>query len=212
MKLTRSRPIKYLLVGLINCLFAFKASGQLIINKNLKLLSNETSVEKFVTANNFDYALVVWSNSNWSSINEQFSCLIKQNNTWYITKILSPTVSGPPELAPLIIKQIKLSKIQADSLINILKPDSAFRYSEWQFANLPDTCGYIKNGKRTGIYGIHDAGTYHLVELSNKKTKTLRFYAATQYLYTCYPHIPEFGILQNFVNTCTKLWKATDNL
>jgi hypothetical protein len=212
MKLTISHHIKYLLVAFVNCLFAYSANGQLVINKNLKLHPNETSIEKFSAVNNFDYALIVWVTSNWSNSNEEFSCLIKQNNNWYITKILSPNMSGPPELVPMVIKQRRLKKTQADSLMNILKPDSAFRYSQSEFTNLPDTCSHIKDGKRTGLYGISDAATYHLVEISDKKAKRLFFYAPEDYLSRCYPYVPEFGILRGFVNSCNELWKATSKL
>jgi hypothetical protein len=212
MKLTRSRHLKYLLVVFISCLFVYRANGQLVINKDFKLRPTDASVEKFIAVNNFDYALIVWSTSNWSNANEQFSCFIKQNNNWYITKILSPNVSGPPELVPMVIKQTILKKTQADSLINILKPDSAFCYSQSEFTNLPDTCSHIKDGKRTGLYGIYDAATYHLVEISNKNVKRLLFYAPEDYLSRCYPYAPEFGILRGFVNSCNELWKATSKL
>jgi hypothetical protein len=61
------------------------------------------------------------------------------------------------------------------------------------------------------MYGIMDAATTYLVQIKAGKTDVLTFYAANQYLESCYPYVPKFGILKGYVNTANRLSQACWN-
>jgi hypothetical protein len=208
-KVTLLRVVKF---ALINCLFTLSANAQLIVNKTAFLNDDEVSVSEFISANKFEFALVTWKTSTWFSEFKIFSGLFKQNNKWYLAEISSPAIAGPSGVSTLHVKQVELSERRLQPLLNELQPDSAFYYNQQAFNGLPDTCSYVKNGKRMGLYGISDAGTYHLFSLSNSKLKYLHYYAPSAYISKCYPFVPLYKILLNFINTCDRLWNATNRI
>ncbi len=56
-----------------------------------------------------------------------------------------------------------------------------------------------------------DAGTIYLVQSRGRSTQALEYYAAHDFLQTCYPYVKKFGILKALVNTYDKLTRLVRN-
>lgn len=179
-------------------------------------LESTPAITNFILDNNFDYALICWYSSPWSSVYSNFDCLIKQENNWYLAKIIRRKDNTPAKLA-FKIYQKSLNKAQIDSVWNKIDSAKAFKYSQNDFNKLPEPCVYKINEKESGFYAISDAATYHLIQLADKKVKSLHFYAPDYYIDKCSVHLPEFNILKGFMQAVNQLsianriWKYNDN-
>ena len=162
------------------------------------------SVEAFLERNNFEYALVSHSTSNWITAHRVFSGIVKQDNSWYLLQMSERSVvypaTGPLRVRPLV-RQKQLTAEQADSILAILKPKEGMRHSQEELNALPSRCESVSRGVRGTYYGVTDNPTYYLFERSGGLTVSRSFYAADTYLQKCLPLNPEFKILKGMVNT-----------
>ena len=207
-------PLKYFVTATVLLLSVEYGFAQLNLNNKLKISSKDKlkSIADFVTYHKLDYALVLWSTSNWSSSFEVYSCLFKKGNKWSLVQIKNDKYKARDFPYTLLIQQKALSGKQIDSILNVLKVDSTFCYKQSDFDKLPETCEYVKDGQKQGLYSIMDASTSHLVQFKEGKIEVLNFYAADDYLKHCYPYISQFGILKGYVNTVNHLEQTCWNL
>ena len=199
--------MKRIIITTILILIFMCGHAQIHFNDQYKIATNDKlkSISNFVAYHKLDYALVLWSTSGWFSSYETYSCLFKKANKWSLVQIKDDAFKVPGFSYKLIIQQKVLNHYQADSMLNVLKIDSTFRYKQADFDKLPDSCEYEKDGKMQGLYAIMDAGTNHLVQIKRKKVDKITFYAANDYFNSCYPYVPQFGILKAYVNTVNHL-------
>jgi hypothetical protein len=190
--------MKTFVILFLSLLICLNSSAQIPLNENFKMVSNQKfkSLTDFVNYHKIDYALVVWYTSNWIASFDVYSCLFRKGDKWSLVEIKDDASKAVGFPYKLFIKQKALNTNGSDSLLNVLKIDSAFRYKQSDFDNLPEICEYKKDGKMQGMYGIMDAATTYLVQIKAGKTDVLTFYAANQYLESCYPYVPKFGIFK----------------
>jgi hypothetical protein len=204
---------KLLPIIFIACFCCGISYGQLRIDTKQKLNYSHQSIIDLVNNNHFEYALISWGTSTWLRTDCDFKCLLKQNGKWYLAFVSRLLVPQPEALDEGIkVKERQLTQTQADSILKIVKPDSAFRYTQADLDKLPPSCSYMKDGKPAGLYAIYDAGTSFLMQLSNNKIQLLSYYAAENYLSSCYPYLKEFGILKGLVNTTQQMYLITKDL
>ncbi|MEO6521394.1 MAG: hypothetical protein ABIN91_06950 [Mucilaginibacter sp.] len=204
---------KLLLTIFIAAISTCFSYGQLRIDTKKELNYSHQSIIDFIKDNNFEYALISWGTSTWMYSERNFYCLFIQHGKYYLANISTSVIPQPKLLDQgIIVKQKLLTKIETDSVMKLIKPDSAFRYNQTDLDKLPRSCSYVKDGKTMGLYAIHDAATSFLMEYSNSKTRLLSYYAASEYLGACYPYVKEFGILKGLVNAADQLYGATKNL
>lgn len=201
--------MKRLLSIIYLCFISSLLFAQLKVKNDVIIKPTKESVENFIHVNNFDYAIISWYTSTWMSSYDRFSGLVKQNGTWFLIKISNPRY-GLSGKSRMDIKSKSLNAQELKTVLDSAKIDSAFLYSQDQLSALPDKCSYIKDGKPAGLYQIIDAATFHLAKYEQKEYKFLSYYAPKNYLSSCYPYFPEFGILKGLVNTCDFLAKVTD--
>ncbi len=185
--------------------------AQLDINNKVKLVAEKESVINFINSNKFDYAVICWQSSNWETLSDSFSCLLKQNNKWFLAKIISPKFQLQDFYRFNIIDK-KLKRKEVKSLKKEFRIDSAFFYTQEELSALPDECSYNLNGKPEGLMLVNDAATYHSIKYENSKVNSLSYYAPDVYLAKCYPYVTEYGILKGIVNLSDKISFATKKL
>jgi hypothetical protein len=198
--------MKYRLTFFCCCLCISICYGQLDINRTKPIKPNFTSVTEFIKTNNFEYALVAWYTSIWPRTEEEFYCLVKQNGNWYLTKLRSPKNQNIPGILNVVTNERWLKPFKADSLLNEIKPDSAFRYTQEQFNNLPLEYTYTKDGLtyEVGNY-ISDAATYYLLQYANHTISTLHYYAPTTRVENFFPYVPQYSMLNGFIHATNTL-------
>lgn len=172
------------------------------------------SVELFLEKNDFEYAIIAHHTSSRILNEREFSCLVKQNSSWYLFRISEASVISPaPKLRLLpTVKRKKLTNSQADSLLNIIEPQKGMSHTQEEFYTLPSTCESEFRGRKGITGGVSDASTYHLAEKSDKGVNSLSFYAADFYLRNCLPLNAQFKILTGMVNSVDKLTSAASSL
>lgn len=205
--------MKYYLSILITCLSVSLCYGQLHLNTDRTIQANEPAVSRFIKENHIDEALIAWFTSNWMHTENTFYCLLKQDGNWYAATLISAEREQPVAFKMnLKVKEAKLNSSQADSLMNVLKPDSAFKYTQNTFAKLGSLpVEYTKDGVGHR-YSIHDAGVYHLLKLEADESSYRTYYAPADILRVAYPYNRQYGILLGFVNTADGLTSATKAL
>lgn len=205
--------MKYYLSALITCLSVGFCYGQLNLNRDKIIAANDEAVTALLKSNHVDYALVAWYTSNWSRSEHSFYCMIKQNGNWYMAVLTSPESELPAAFnLNLKVRQAALSAHGADSLMNTLKPDSAFLYPQStlaKLASLPVT--YTKDGMGYQ-FKVDDAGVFHLLKFEQGEASYRVYYAPDEVLKAAYPYNPQYGILRGMVNTAGGLSSATKNL
>lgn len=202
---------RYLLSILFLFLSVQFSYGQLKVSKEQRLVATDVKVFEFIKANNFEYALITWDTPNGLNSHNLFSCLLRQNGSWYLARISSPAYTSPVPQIKISVQQTRLAGDQADSLMSIFKPDSAFSITQEDLYKLPDPCYYMENGKHNGMGRPSHGVRNHLVQFSKGGTSSLSFYATERFLEKCYPYVAKFRILKGFVNTFTGLSKAVKN-
>lgn len=165
------------------------------------------SVELFLKRNSFDYAIAAESTSPWIADSKMFTCLVKQERSWFLFQISQPQAhsSVPGLRVKPIVKQLKLSRLQADSLLKIIKPEEGMKYSQEELYKLPSKCEVVYGEKKALFFGVSDAATYHLAERSADKVVAISFYAPYVYLEKCQELNGQFKILTGLLNSFEKL-------
>lgn len=199
--------MKKLFLSLIAILFINFCFGQLKLKTQNRIEPTEKGVLEFIKKNNFDFALMNWTTTNWLGINDQFCGFFKQNKKYYIAKIISTAIPPRNEFTPLKISVRRLKKNEATQLIDLLQLDSAFKYKQYDFDRIPEYCTYVSNGDTINL-SLFDYNTFHLMKFSDGETRYLKKYAADYLLENCGPFIKEFKNLRGFVNSFQQLIKA----
>jgi len=173
------------------------------------------SLESFLEKNDFEYAIASQPTSPWYS-NRNYSCLVKQRDTWYLLKVVT-TPGSYPSTGPLrvrpTIRQRQLTPAMADSMLAIILPEQGMKYSQVELNCLPLPCEIIYRGKKGFLFGPGaDGTTYHLAEKKNEEVSSISFYEPEVYLKTCMPLNPKSQILAGMVNTFQKLDSLTSSL
>jgi hypothetical protein len=190
--------IKSAFVTAILILTLMYSHAQIQLNDHFQIVSNDKikSISDFVAYHKLDYALVLWTTSNWFESYEIYSCLFKKQDKWSLVQIKDDANKAKGFPYKLLIQQKALDSIQVDSMLNVLKVDSTFCYKQADYNKLPKSCEYEKDGKKQGLYSIMDADISNLLQFKGGSTDVITFYAASSYLDSCYPYVPQFGILK----------------
>jgi len=186
-------------------LFSTIANAQIkIIPETRKLLIPEVdSLQKFMQLNKVDYALIVYFDSNWISIDYIFYAIVRKKKAYYIMRLAN--LEYFRKNAKLKINQKKLNRIEAQTYLKLIAPSDAFNYSNENYRKVSQSCKVIQ-GTDTLEKDIYDVNTLYILEYTKKiSTKNINAYAPHFYLQNCYPYNPEYGILKDFVNTYDKL-------
>ena len=185
--------------------FSITANAQIkVILETRKLLVPEVdSLEKFMQLNKIDYALIVYFDSNWISIDYIFYAIVRKKKAYYIMRLAN--LEYFRKNAKLKINQKKINRIEAQTYLKLIAPSDAFNYSNENYRKVSQSCKVIQ-GTDTLEKDIYDVNTLYILEYTKKiSTKNINAYAPHFYLQNCYPYNPEYGILKDFVNTYDKL-------
>lgn len=204
MKMIKSVPVI--------CLFLIILSefslAQLKVDWGRKLSFGEDSLVELLKASDIDYALVTWSNSNWLTARQDFSCMIQQKGKWYLAKLGTNDRQYVAGLDVVYVVQKQLTDEEGTSWLKSIDPDRAFSVTQDNLNKLPETCSYTtKEGVQFRVGGISDAPTTRLLLYKKGIVQSLKFYGVDFYLRKCYPHASEYGILKGLALSSYQLSK-----
>lgn len=158
--------------------------------------------DRFVARFAPDYAL----------FNQQGAGLVRKGNEWSLVRLrniqgLRTNVGVQKKM--YVFKRV-ISEDFARKILAESAADSLFAIGQEHFDALPETCEG-EPGKKRGIAGrISDAGTINILEYTSEAKREIQFYGAESYYRTCYPHQPEYNILDYLLNAFSVLEKYVD--
>lgn len=196
--------MKCFLSILIICLPVTCTYGQLNIKQHRRLTPDDQSISFFLKNNKIDSGLIAWgTTSSWPVTDIYYDCLLKQEGTWYLTRLSSPIENVPQGNDSWIkVKSKKLSAQQADSLLKAYNPDATFKYTQADFNKLPVNPTY-KKGDLVYDITINDGGESHLAWYRYGKFSHINYFEPGTIFRFAYPHLPKYQILSGFVK-CTE--------
>lgn len=175
--------------------------AQLKINSNVQIGPSAEELENFIKSNHLEEVVIAWKSSNWLPLKSTFYALLKQNKKYFITKITNDISANDSCANYLIIRYCNLRRSKFKKYVdNNLKLSEAFKYTQKDFDQLPETCTLNQDNKTIEL-SIYDRSYWHLLTSAANKMLHIKKYAPDFFLQYCEEDMPEYTILRGFTTT-----------
>ncbi|MBE7177677.1 MAG: hypothetical protein INR69_14810 [Mucilaginibacter polytrichastri] len=192
--------------------FAF---GQFILNEESRKSFRPLDLAAFTKANRIEYAIYLYALPTIRGYREfedlSIHSLVRQSGKWFKIIFYRQADHIRPLKAeigqPIRYEATFLTQLQADSLLDSMRVDAAFQYTQQQFNQLKTTCFSTTTGQEIHSETFYFGGSMYLYRISGDKEDRLIYYTS-DFLAQCEDDKERSKMLRPFYNAAYTLFRA----